>query len=53
MAVPKEEQRGVIEGYFYACCPYCRTTLNQSKNGTDHFYYMSAMRALYLRRNRK
>lgn len=37
MAAPKEEHRGVLEGYFYACCPYCRTTLTQGKNGTDTF----------------
>lgn len=37
MAVPKEEHRGVIEGYYYACCPYCRITLTQGKNGTDTF----------------
>ena len=37
MATPKEEHRGVIKGYFYACCPYCRTTIAQGKNGTDVF----------------
>ncbi|MDE6471667.1 MAG: hypothetical protein K2L52_01435 [Clostridia bacterium] len=37
MATPKEEHRGVIEGYYYAYCPYCRMTLTQGKNGTDTF----------------
>lgn len=37
MSPLKEEHRGVIEGYFYACCPYCKTTLIQGKIGTDCF----------------
>ena len=37
MATPKEEHRGVIEGYFYAACPFCRTTLTQGQNGTNCF----------------
>lgn len=37
MAASKEEHRGVIKGYFYACCPYCRNTLTQGKNSMDCF----------------
>ena len=25
------------EGYFYGCCPYCKTPLTQGKNGTDSY----------------
>lgn len=37
MAAPKEKHRAIIEGYFYSCCPYCKNTLIQGKNGTDCF----------------
>lgn len=26
-----------LEGYFYACCPCCKSTLIQAKNGLDGF----------------
>ncbi len=35
MTTPKERHRAIIEGYFYACCPFCKNTLMQGKNGTD------------------
>lgn len=37
MTNPKEKHKAIIDGYFYACCPYCKTTLTQGKNGTDCF----------------
>lgn len=37
MTSSKDEHRGVINEYFYACCLRCRTTLIQGKNGTDCF----------------
>lgn len=27
----------IKETYFYACCPYCNTTLIQAKNGMDSY----------------
>ncbi len=33
----KEKHKAILEGYFYACCPYCKNTLIQGKNGTDCF----------------
>lgn len=32
-----KEHRRVIDEYYYACCPYCRMTIAQGKNGTDVF----------------
>lgn len=37
MTNPKEKHKAITDGYFYACCPYCKTTLTQGKNGTDCF----------------
>lgn len=37
MTNPKEKHKAIIDGYFYACCHYCKTTLTQGKNGTDCF----------------
>ena len=37
MSGTKEKHKAILEGYFYACCPYCKTTLLQGKNGTDCF----------------
>ncbi len=37
MKTQNEKHKSVTAGYFYACCPYCKTTLTQGKNGTDCF----------------
>lgn len=37
MSAQKEKHKAIIKGYFYACCPYCKSTLTQGKNGTDTF----------------
>ncbi|MDE6867637.1 MAG: hypothetical protein K2J83_00630 [Clostridia bacterium] len=31
----KEKHKSIIDGFFYACCLYCKTTLTQAKNGTE------------------
>ncbi len=35
METQKEKAQTKTEEYWYACCPYCRNTLTQGKNGTD------------------
>ncbi len=37
MTAQKEKHRAILEGYFYACCPFCRLTLLQGRNATDCF----------------
>jgi len=34
---PKKKHKTIMEGYFYACCPYCKTPLTQGKSGTDSY----------------
>lgn len=45
MANPKEKHKAITDGYFYACCPYCKTTLTQGKNGL--LYKVSAFVLLF------
>lgn len=35
MEVAKEKHKAILDGYYYACCPFCKTTLTQGANGTD------------------
>ena len=37
MARPKKKVKAYIDGYFYGCCPYCKTPLTQGKDGTDSY----------------
>lgn len=37
MSGPKKKHNAIIEDYFYACCPFCKTPLTQGKSGTDSF----------------
>ena len=37
MAGPNKKVKAIKEGYFYGCCPYCKTPLTQGKNGTDSY----------------
>lgn len=33
----QKKHNAIIEDYFYACCPFCKTPLTQGKSGTDSF----------------
>ena len=33
----KEKHKAIVEGYFYVCSPYCKTTLTHGTNGNDAF----------------
>ena len=37
MAEPKKTHKAIMQGYYYACCPFCKTILTQGKNGTDSY----------------
>ncbi|MDE6441754.1 MAG: hypothetical protein K2L12_03255 [Clostridia bacterium] len=37
MTTKKESHKTIIDGYFYACCPFCKTTLIHGRNGTDTY----------------
>ncbi len=37
MTGPKKKVKAITDGYFYGCCPYCKTPLTQGKNGTDSY----------------
>lgn len=37
MSPQRDKIKSIKDGYFYACCPYCKTTLTQGKNGTDTY----------------
>lgn len=37
MAEQKKTHKAIMQGYYYACCPFCKTILTQGKNGTDSY----------------
>lgn len=37
MTGQKKKYKYFIEGYFYGCCPFCKTPLTQGRNGTDSY----------------
>lgn len=37
MVTLKEECKGIIDGYYYACCPYCKNVLVQAQNGMNGY----------------